>query len=167
MRPSTICVGVYEGQEVRGKPCTVCKTHKPLDHFPTRGRSKWSGNVIISPHCKPCTYVNNRAWQAKNKAKIRDTAFYRNYGITLDEYNAILASQGGVCAICKGVEIVAIEYRTGVPRNLAVDHCHSTGTIRGILCSSCNQGIGHFRDSAEILAAAAEYLAKHQRTNSS
>lgn len=82
-----------------------------------------------------------------------------NYGITAAQYDAMLAAQGGGCAICTE------QCSTG--RRLAVDHDHSCcpgektcgKCIRGLLCGACNQGIGKLRDSPRLLIAAASYLA--------
>ena len=73
------------------------------------------------------------------------------YGLTVEQYGTILASQGGVCAICQG---------PGKDRHLAVDHCHQTGVVRGLLCRPCNTAIGQLGDTAEHLQRAADYLRK-------
>jgi hypothetical protein len=77
----------------------------------------------------------------------------RKYGLTPDDYEALLASQGGTCAICG-------ESPRGVGRygRLVVDHEHASGKIRGLLCSNCNRALGWFRDSPSILRAAESYL---------
>jgi hypothetical protein len=72
----------------------------------------------------------------------------REYGMTLADYDAMMAGQGGVCAIC----------RMASKKTLNVDHCHITGEVRGLLCDACNKGCGHFRDRPELLRAAAAYL---------
>lgn len=69
------------------------------------------------------------------------------YGITEDQYGAILMKQNGGCAICK---------QQGV--RLEVDHCHGSGKVRGLLCGRCNKGIGLFSDSVENILSAAKYL---------
>ena len=74
----------------------------------------------------------------------------RKFGLTVTEYGMLAESQGNACAVCREV------CPTG--RRLAVDHCHTTGNIRGLLCQGCNTGIGKFRDSPERLIAAARYL---------
>jgi hypothetical protein len=81
------------------------------------------------------------------------------YGIDLSEYQRILQSQGGVCAICKraGRELSKLYAREEIPR-LVVDHCHATGNVRGLLCSRCNLGLGKFLDSPALLDAAIVYL---------
>lgn len=73
------------------------------------------------------------------------------YGITVEEYDELLATQDGVCALC---------FRTSSDgRRLCVDHCHETGAIRGLLCSSCNYSIGCLGDTKESLEKVVEYLA--------
>lgn len=86
----------------------------------------------------------------KHPDKARNQQLKRDYGITLEEYNERLLAQGGVCAICKSPPTGRFQ--------LAVDHCHSTGIIRGLLCSFCNHGIGNFRDDVQRLASAITYL---------
>ncbi len=73
------------------------------------------------------------------------------FGITLEERDAMLSEQGGVCAICKASK---------PPTKLGwvVDHCHDTGRVRGILCSPCNTLLGAARDNTETLANAIQYL---------
>ena len=74
-----------------------------------------------------------------------------------EEYAERLRAQGGVCAVCGQPETV-IDKRTGVPRELSVDHEHTTGCIRGLLCIGCNIALGHMHDSPDLLRAAADYL---------
>lgn len=88
----------------------------------------------------------------KHKDKRRDTLLRQQFGITLDDYNVMLEAQGGVCAICGNIDPV---------RSLAVDHCHETGKVRGLLCRDCNQGLGLYRDNITRLHKAAEYLRVH------
>lgn len=75
----------------------------------------------------------------------------KTYGITLEKYEEILAAQSGVCAICKNAPTKN--------RSLAVDHDHETGAVRGLLCTSCNTGIGQFKDNTQLLLGAIDYLA--------
>lgn len=96
------------------------------------------------------------AWYLSNKAHASAQARKRRlkgYGLTGAEYLALLASQGGGCAIC-GAE-------TGVPgkkARLPVDHCHKTGAVRGLLCLRCNTGLGMFMDDPGMLQIAIRYL---------
>ncbi len=92
---------------------------------------------------RECDNCMNRSF--KNRIKTR-------YNLTVEEYDAMVEAQGGVCAICGGVETHPSRKR------LSIDHDHKTGKVRGILCYSCNTGLGKFRDSARRLEAAAEYV---------
>jgi hypothetical protein len=88
----------------------------------------------------------------KEKAKKRKYL----YGLTEEQYQAILQSQGGVCAICNGVS-------SGRYRNsLVVDHDHCTGTVRGLLCYKCNSAIGFLNDDPALISKAIGYLGKER-----
>jgi hypothetical protein len=73
------------------------------------------------------------------------------YGLTMADFNALLESQGGVCAICKGD-------RNGPGARFHVDHCHDNDKVRGLLCSRCNTAIGLLQDNPELAESAASYL---------
>jgi Recombination endonuclease VII len=75
------------------------------------------------------------------------------YGISVEEYAALLAAQHDVCAICKKKD----------RKRLSVDHCHDTRTVRGLLCTKCNLGLGYFDDDPERLRAAIAYLKRARR----
>ncbi len=83
--------------------------------------------------------------------------FHRNanlkakYGIGVEDYEKMLEAQRHGCAICRATQCAS-------GGSLAVDHCHRTGKVRGLLCFKCNTAIGKFNDSAELLARAARYL---------
>jgi hypothetical protein len=79
----------------------------------------------------------------------------REYGITLDEYNAMFAEQGKVCKICKSETPSS---KSPGSNGWHVDHCHKTKVIRGILCQPCNHMLGSARDNPQTLRAAAEYI---------
>lgn len=79
-----------------------------------------------------------------------------NYSITIDDYNAVLRAQGGVCAICRTARV------TVKSKRLFVDHCHFTGQIRGLLCNHCNMGLGFFMDKPELMRRAITYIQEFQ-----
>ena len=81
--------------------------------------------------------------------ELKNLKIKKAYGITIDEYEEIEKNQGGVCAICNG---------KNNDRRLAVDHCHTTGKVRGLLCGNCNRGIGYFKDSKILLEKTIKYL---------
>ena len=98
-----------------------------------------------------------REYRKKNPDIFRNIELKKNFGISLDEYNKMLKDQNGVCKICGNPEMT-YHNNSDRLRNLAVDHCHTTGKVRGLLCSRCNQGLGNFRDNPDFLAKAISYL---------
>jgi len=90
-----------------------------------------------------------RQWRADNPLRAKGYDLKRTFGISLDEYQAMLVEQDGKCAICGQKDQWF---------SLAVDHCHGTKRVRGLLCSQCNRGLGLFRDKPELLENAARYL---------
>jgi hypothetical protein len=95
-----------------------------------------------------------RAWQAANRDKGRASYLRYQYGIEPEDYDAMLSKQNGACAIC------AVELVKGSKTH--IDHCHTTGKVRGLLCTKCNMGIGHFNDDPAVLRAAAGYVEAHK-----
>lgn len=79
--------------------------------------------------------------------QLRKNWLWKLYGLTVEQYDAILARQGGVCAGCRGSEVV-----------LCVDHDKETGEVRGILCRNCNTGIGALRHDPGVLRRLVRYL---------
>jgi hypothetical protein len=91
----------------------------------------------------PAIMTNKRAYN-----------YARRYGITLDEYERMVAEQGNICAICGRFS----------ERRLSIDHCHATGRVRALLCKECNFGLGWFKDSPHSLENAAAYIKRFTET---
>jgi len=98
-------------------------------------------------------YRNN----PENKYNKENSRIFERYGITLEQYSLMLENQNNVCAICKSKEI-AKDNRSGNTRRLAVDHCHNSRKVRGLLCTSCNTALGSAKDNIEILKNMIAYL---------
>jgi hypothetical protein len=98
--------------------------------------------------------ANYKHGQSRTKEYDLDYQMRKNYGIGLKEYDAMFKAQNGICAICSQ------EPPNHHKKRLNVDHCHSTGKIRGLLCDACNRGIGLLKDSPVILNNAISYLAR-------
>lgn len=141
------------------KTCPRCKETKPLSEFHVRRRR---GGGAAS-RCKPCSTEAEREWRRKQsdydkrryqatKTETRERHLIRKYGVTLADYDAMLSRQGGKCAIC---QTTPGTQRYGV---FHVDHCHTTGAVRGLLCRGCNNVLGVVNDSPEALARAIAYL---------
>jgi len=103
-------------------------------------------------------------WRKKYRSGIepqkqrRNYEFKRKFGITIDDYVIMFKQQNGVCAICKQKETFTMK---GITHSLAVDHNHITGKIRGLLCRSCNQALGHLKDNLDSLRQAIKYLEEY------
>jgi hypothetical protein len=137
------------------KTCTKCAVEQPLENF---YEDKRRGPRGVAPgtriaRCKKChTSQSREQYQAnhsRERARQRSYNLRINYGLTTAEYDSLLEEQGGGCAICSG---------TDSERRLAVDHCHDTGKVRGLLCTACNVSLGRFKDDPELLVSAAIYL---------
>ena len=96
-------------------------------------------------------YVNNKEQAAKNARIVK----LKMYGLTPEEYQSILEAQDHSCAICKTKDAL-----NGKPNRMYVDHCHTTGKVRGLLCQKCNSGLGMFKDDPEMLMNAINYLTR-------
>lgn len=131
--------------------CHGCGEIKLLTEFP-KNKSRRSG---YGARCRVCHNDQVKARYKRNPEPYRRAVMKRTFGISLEEYDVLHDKQNGVCAICGECETTP--YRDGV-RRLAVDHDHVTGRIRGLLCVNCNNGLGRFKDSQILLAAAMAYL---------
>ncbi|WP_415651065.1 endonuclease VII domain-containing protein [Rhodococcus qingshengii] len=124
---------------------------------------KLKSNNRVGDRCRSCgadlshrpvnvLYCNEtcrvRLFAKENPSFHRDIHLRKAYGMTQDEYDQLMDSQGGCCAICKSSDVDVWH----------IDHCHTTGRVRGILCPHCNRGLGMFRDQPQFLRDAALYL---------
>lgn len=92
---------------------------------------------------------------------VKNLRLVRHFGISLEAYNAMLAAQGGLCALCHEKE--SHLDRSGNIRSLCVDHCHKTGAVRQLLCNRCNTLLGKVDDDPIILEKALVYLLHHKK----
>ncbi len=94
------------------------------------------------------------AWYRANREKVGQRRIKVAYNITREEYAAMYWCQDGRCAICKRPEAEC----GGRGKKLHIDHCHETDRVRGLLCTSCNTGIGQFQDNSDLMRRAIEYV---------
>lgn len=92
-----------------------------------------------------------REWRKANPEKAKNIDLKKRFGIDIIEYNNLREKQNYSCAICG-------KHESDENFDLAVDHCHSTGIVRGLLCKQCNTGLGHFKDDVSLLNKAIQYL---------
>lgn len=106
-------------------------------------------------HCRPCHRKRYARKYAENPRFERPNQLMKKYRLTVAQFDALLAQQGGACAICRRRE------PGGRWNQFVVDHDHDTGAIRGLLCDPCNRGLGFFQESSSLLSRAAAYLEAH------
>ena len=161
------------------KPCSKCKALLPIEDF----HSKPDSSCGLASQCKKCLKEHRETESYKEAARLRyKRSYYKNldktrslkrnnyklqverkgkdyvksrsiknsYKISLDDYNKMLLEQDNKCKTCN------ISFTDSVKPN--VDHCHSTGRVRGLLCSSCNKALGFVKDNTETLNNLIKYL---------
>lgn len=137
------------------KPCNKCKINKPLEEFYIHKRGKYGRKGL----CAVCERKRTADWRASagaaHKTKARARHLEDKYNLTLEEYESRVVAQRHRCAICGVDELQVLNKR------LYVDHCHSTGKVRGLLCHMCNSGLGYFKDDVELLDLAKLYLQEY------
>lgn len=131
--------------------CNTCLTTKPLEAF----HKNASRTLGVGECCKVCAITRSRKYVAENRTSLWEKNIKKRFGITPAVYFEMLEKQNGVCKICKMPETTV---KRGRLQRLAVDHCHATKKVRGLLCNKCNRGIGYFQDSIELLETTIRYL---------
>lgn len=152
------------------KNCGECKKDLTYDLFPNNKNTKDG----LSHYCKKCCV--KKTMESRNREKtinpltgkrnykkkynqyavnskdyIRNSVLKTKYKINLEIYNQMILDQNNKCAICN-------RHTNILPKALDVDHCHTTGKVRGLLCGKCNMGIGYFQDNPEIIEKALNYI---------
>lgn len=114
--------------------------------------------------CKKCVsqrtslrYYSDPSFRDEKRTQSSERHRKNKYGMTSEMFNAVLSAQDGRCAICD----IRLD-KSNKSLSPQVDHCHSTGTVRGILCMMCNLGLGEFKDQEALLLRAVGYLAKYR-----
>jgi hypothetical protein len=146
-------------KEIPEKPSAAARAFRPRSNEP------WSANnfywkeprVSVEKRKNKAEYMRQwqKAMRAANPEYSKNADLKRNYGVTLDWYKEQHAKQGGVCAICSKPETAVIH---GKQLSLAVDHCHDTGKVRALLCTTCNRGIGMLKHDRDLLQKLIAYL---------
>jgi recombinational DNA repair protein (RecF pathway) len=158
--------------------CSVCKLEKDLIAFyPKMGRCKSCHNAKMvewqrnnpervktardkwraKPGSREKEYQATKRWQKEHPTELRLQRFKQNlkqYGLTFEDYETMKQLQQNCCAICGNTS----------ERNLDVDHNHSTGKVRELLCSNCNTAVGLLKEDEQLFRKATEYLHKHNST---
>jgi len=169
---------VREKEPLIYKVCEECGENKLIEAFPLIPIMKRRKGEIYKSQCKECARNSDRRRKLRRQQILqqeRETLtieldFHERaaialrerlekyakvtYGLQIDHYDEMLASQKGLCAICGGPP--------PAHTRLVIDHSHQTGMVRGLLCNRCNVGLGFFRENQSSLANAIQYLQKSQ-----
>lgn len=152
------------------KNCRYCKDDLEDEKFYIRKHSVDG----LSIYCKKCSSKKTMESRKREKIKdpltnkvkykrkfimyevgsrdyVRDHILRSKYNISLEDYKILQVNQNNKCAICD-------RHINELPKNLDVDHCHTTGKVRGLLCGKCNMGLGYFQDDFQLLQKAIKYL---------
>lgn len=147
------------------KTCNKCNAIKDLVEF-FKDKGFKDGHASI---CKVCKNLKTQEWKEKNREQynrnmrlyrannqgaMKDTDLRRTHGISLEDYNKMLAEQEGRCKMCK-------KENTSFKRSFAVDHNHETGHVRALLCYGCNRAL-HALETKSLLKTAQEYLEEYK-----
>lgn len=159
-------------KNIKSKVCISCEKEKSMNDF-YKAKSKRDG---CTNKCKKCIIKSRKDYSKQYYKNIPKGKYYIkknnphkydlpssdknyqrermlrvNFGITSKEYNEMFLKQNGRCYICE-------KHQSEFKKTLAVDHNHKTGAVRGLLCGSCNRGIGLFGDNIDLLLKSIEYL---------
>lgn len=128
------------------KRCPKCGTTKPVAGFNTH-KNRYDGLQVNCKACRQTPEARERQRETNARARANGNHLKYLYGIDKATYDEMMSAQDGLCA------------RPGCHKAaVCVDHDHSTGKVRGILCRTCNSGIGHLGDTLADVLAAADYL---------
>jgi hypothetical protein len=155
-----------DGYHGRCKECVITISHQQQARLKSR-----SPEEIVAPNekrCRKCrstkpieefwkTMMGSDGYTSRCKTCLTEQAIQIKWGLSKVDVMLMLAAQRDRCAICRK------QFNLGSFRPYAIDHCHATGRIRGILCRLCNTGLGMFRDSPQFLRSAARYIEKHRK----
>lgn len=154
-RAYKVAVAASGKKPVAEKACCRCKIVKPAADF-YKSAHQNSGLFSACKTCEQARILREKTqrsayWRKRYQEKMQEYHLVKKYGVTLQRRSEMLASQNGKCPICQRLE-------TDLPRILAVDHCHATSTIRGLLCQLCNTGLGAFEDDTARMLRAVSYV---------
>lgn len=131
------------------KTCSTCKVEKTPENYSTKGEG------LIRTDCKPCHADASKTWYHKNRVKAlaqtKNRRLIRLYGMTTKDYNAQFVVQKGCCYLCG-------THQKDLNETLHIDHCHSTGKVRKLLCGNCNRAIGCAKEDINLLQRMIDYI---------
>ena len=139
------------------RPCRVCKVEKEASAFGRRANTKAGLDTSCLECCRERDKRRYKTDRKRRQSQAKWAAVKMNFGITKEQWFAVLEEQNRACAICS-IEFVLEGLHLANP---CIDHDHGTNAVRGMLCRRCNQGIGLLQDSSSVAKNASDYLRKH------
>lgn len=133
------------------KKCSSCKKVKPLPEFGVKLQTKDG----LMGRCKECQAKYRTLRYISNPKHYRNLRLKQKFGIEPEDYDLMYIDQDGRCEIC-GI------HQSELPKKLAVDHDHSTGQVRGLLCQKCNSAIGLLKEDPILVTRVLTYLINAQ-----
>ena len=142
-----------------------CKIHGQLTEDQVETTKQWKNKSGLQMRCKLCCMESDLRFNkhandlppSKQKDYRYEAEVLKIHNMTAFDYDKMLAAQNNVCAICKNPETRGGRTKGTVTR-MGVDHCHTTGDVRGLLCHACNSSLGKFKDNIDHLQAAIDYF---------
>jgi hypothetical protein len=147
-KPCKKCANTLRYTSMTG--CVNCIKENSLKRFENGDVKEW-----VQRNREKVNACNKRRYNSlslEEKKKRNRKQQISLYGLTVEQYDDILMKQNYICAICKNPE------KSSTKRFLSIDHNHTTGKVRGLLCDTCNRGLGHFFDNLDLLESAVLYL---------
>lgn len=147
-----------------GRVCTVCKEFKDWDCFSWKRAKRYKDksphlHQVKQPKCKSCAHLETTMWrESQTDERLKDLYLKRTYNISYVEFCIRLENQNYSCKICTRPLDTSLGNTSSNANTAVVDHCHTTGKVRGILCNECNRGLGYFKDNKMSLNNAIQYL---------
>ena len=141
------------------RKCRVCGVEKNLidGYYKTRKNVRLASSY--SYECKDCTVKRTTAYNKRNSSSVKSQYLKRNYGLTFEEFDAMLTQQGNACAICGTTEP---SQKRGRHRRFNVDHNPITGEVRGLLCTPCKEALRLVGDNIHTIENMVQYLHKNK-----
>lgn len=135
------------------KECKTCNIQKPFSEFYKKARiSAYPDSLAgVSSDCKGCLKKKSINAHKNDPSKRKNNELKYHFNLTIEDFNSMFEQQGGCCAIC-GV------HQSQLKKRLGVDHDHVRHSVRGLLCSTCNVGLGMFKNDPRSLGAAVDYV---------
>lgn len=147
-KPCKKCGNILRYTSMTG--CVNCTKENSVRRFENGSVKEWTQKNREKVNASNRKRYNSLSFEEKKKRNRKQQISL--YGLTVEQYDAMLLEQKGVCAICGKQEALSSK---GV---LSIDHDHNSGKVRGLLCDTCNRGLGHFYDNVSLLHNAIKYL---------